>query len=143
MTPSTPEQTGLRVLLLLRIVAPSVFCLLPVLAVLAAFGLVDTVPPLLFEVTVLVAPVALAVYWRPAFRVPDGLWLTGLSALFLGMGGAGWGSVFAPVVGAATLLAMLVRPRAPTQRRSGQTVTGTARMPKIRTPSGRRRITLR
>jgi hypothetical protein len=70
------------------------------------------VPPALWVAAVLIAPAALAVYWRPAYRVPDGLFLTAMSAVLLGMGGAGWGSRVAPAIGALTLLAMVFVPRA-------------------------------
>jgi hypothetical protein len=68
-------------------------------------------PAIIWELAVLVAPAALAVYWRPAYRVPNCLWLTFCSATLLGMGGAGWGSWFAPVIAGATVLALLFAPR--------------------------------
>src|SRR3712207_7430759 len=51
------------------------------------------------SVAALVAPVALAVYWRPAHRVPNCLFHTGVAAVLLGIGGLGWGSVAAPGIG--------------------------------------------
>lgn len=135
------QQIGLRTRLLLRVVTPGVFIVQVVLFVLGAFGALDSIPAEMYEVAVLVAPLALAVYWRPAFRVPEGLLLTGLSALLLGVAGAGWGSRMAPAVGAATLLGLLLvpRPRRATPSRTALSGGGPVRMPKVNTPSGRRR----
>lgn len=137
--PTPAQRTGLRVRTVLRVVAPGVFVLLALLAVLGALDVVAGVPPQLFAVTVLVAPTALAVYWRPAYRVPEGLLLTGLSALTLGVAGAGWGSVVAPAVGAATLVGLLLVPRGPAAPAAASAVRAPSRMPKINTPGGRRR----
>jgi len=113
------QRRGQQMLLALRIVAPGMYCLLVPLGILGAFEIIDTVPSWLWEVAVLVAPIALAVYWRPAYRVPDCLWLTFLSAVLLGAGGFGWGSRVAPAIGGATLVAMLFIPRDPARAMSG------------------------
>lgn len=113
------QRRGQRMLLALRIVTPGMYLLLVPLGILGAFEVIDTVPTWLWEAAVLVAPIALAVYWRPAYRVPDCLWLTFLSALLLGAGGAGWGSRVAPAIGGATLVAMLFVPRDPARAKSG------------------------
>ena len=69
------------------------------------------IPAWPWAVAVFVAPVALAVYWRPAYRVPNCFFLTGVSAVLLGLGGLLWGSVLAPAVGGATVLALCFAPR--------------------------------
>jgi hypothetical protein len=69
------------------------------------------IPAWPWSVAVLVAPLALAVYWRPAYRIPNCFFLTGASAAVLGFFGAVWGSTVAPVVAGATVLALLLAPR--------------------------------
>ena len=121
---STAAQARLRgqqMLLALRIVTPGMYGLWIVFGIFGAFGLGEGIPPWLWEAAVLVAPIALAVYWRPAYRVPDCLWLTFLSALLLGAGGAGWGSRVAPAIGGATLVAMLFVPRDPARAKKSGT----------------------
>ena len=80
---------------------------------LLAALVVDSVPMpgWLWAVAALVGPVAVAVYWRPAYRVPTCLFSTGFAAVMLGIGGLGWGSVAAPVIAGATLLGLLAVPR--------------------------------
>ena len=120
LTPSSvndPQRLGRRTVRLLQVVTPGMFILVVVVAVLAAFDVVDGFPVRVWGVAVLVAPLSLAVMWRPSRRVPDGLFLTAMSALFLGLGGAAWGSRVAPAVGAATLVAQLFVPRNPNRVR--------------------------
>jgi hypothetical protein len=79
----------------------------------AAIPLDDPPPPptWAWAIPVLVAPAALAVYWRPAYRVESCFFLTGVCAFFLGFIGFGWGSLAAPIIGGATIIAMLFAPR--------------------------------
>jgi hypothetical protein len=69
------------------------------------------IPAWPWTIAAFVAPVALAVYWRPAYRIPNCLFLTGACAVLLGLGGAVWGSTVAPVIGGATVLALCFAPR--------------------------------
>lgn len=100
-------------MLVLRTVTAGMFVLQAVWAIGLGFRAegAPNMPAALWVAAVLVAPVALAVYWRPSYRVPNCLFLTGASALLLGLVGAGWGSVAAPVIGGLTLVALLFAPR--------------------------------
>ncbi len=81
---------------------------------------VPRMPSVLWVVAVLVAPAALLVYWRPAHRVPECLFLTGASAFFLGLGGAAWGSWATPLIGGVTIVGWLVAPGDGGRARSGR-----------------------
>jgi hypothetical protein len=83
------------------------------LYMIAAIFLDDPPPPptWAWAVPVLVAPAALAVYWRPAYRVEGCFFFTGMSAVVLGFLGFGWGSVSAPIIGAVTIVAICFAPR--------------------------------
>lgn len=105
------RRRGIQSLQAVTVVTVSTFLLMAIWAVVAIFVDLPAMPPLIWEVAVLVAPIALAVFWRPAYRVPNCLWLTFCSAFFLGLGGALWGSWIAPAIGGATILAMLFVPR--------------------------------
>lgn len=110
--PADPQRRGRQAMLALQIVTVGTFTLLvPWGALYFVLDHPPAVPTALWVAAVLVAPAALAVYWRPAYRVPNSLHLTGMSALLLGMGGANWGSRVAPAIGALTLLAMIFVPR--------------------------------
>ena len=88
------------------------FTLRVVWAVFAAFSDdPQNMPGWLWALAALVGPAALAVYWRPAYRVPQCLFHTGFASLVLGMGGAGWGSIAAPVISGATILGLCFVPR--------------------------------
>jgi hypothetical protein len=69
------------------------------------------IPAWPWSVAVFIAPVALAVFWRPAYRIPNCLFLTGACAVVLGFFGAVWGSTVAPVVAGATVLGLFLAPR--------------------------------
>ena len=109
---SSARQRGRQAMAVLRAVMIAVFVSLAVYAVVAIF-LTDPPPPpaWAWSVAVLVAPAVLAVYWRPAYRVPNCLFLTGASAFMLGVVGAGFGSVVAPVVGGLTIVALFFAPK--------------------------------
>jgi hypothetical protein len=68
-------------------------------------------PPWLFSLASFAPPAALAVYWRPAYRVPQCLFVTGACAFWVGFVGAGFGSVVAPVVGGLTIVATVFAPK--------------------------------
>ena len=106
------RRRGRQAMVALRTVTVGVFAALAIYAVVAIF-LTDPPPPppWVWSVAVLVAPAVLAVYWRPAYRVPNCLFLTGASAFMIGLVGAGFGSLVAPVVGGLTLLALFFVPR--------------------------------
>jgi hypothetical protein len=115
------RRLGERTLRALQVVTIGMFVLLAMWMCSGIF--VDDVPrmpSLLWVVAVLVAPAALVVYWRPAHRVPECLFLTGASALFLSLGGAAWGSWVAPVIGGVTIVGLLVAPRDPGREQSGR-----------------------
>jgi hypothetical protein len=79
----------------------------------AAIPLDDPPPPptWVWAVPALVAPAALAVYWRPAYRVESCFFRTGVCAFLVGYVGFGWGSLAAPVISGATIIAMFFAPR--------------------------------
>jgi len=109
-SPAT-RRRGRQMLTAVRVVTVGMVVLMVLWMLSGAFADPPPMPPALWIAAVSVAPLALAVFWRPAYRVPNCLWLTGLSAWFLGLGGAGWGSVVAPVIGGATIVALFFVPR--------------------------------
>ena len=109
------RRIGWRMLLALRIVTIGMFAALAVWGCIAVLVDLPALPTWPWEVAVLVAPVALVVYWRPERRWPDpesSLFLTGVSGFLLGLAGAGWGSWLAPAIGGATVLATFLAPKA-------------------------------
>ena len=111
------RRRGRQAMIALRTVAIGVFAALAIYAVVAIF-LPDPPPPppWVWSVAVLVAPAVLAVWWRPTYRVPNCLFLTGATAFMIGLVGAGFGSLVAPVVGGLTLVALFFAPRGGGQR---------------------------
>ena len=83
------------------------------LYMVAAIPLDDPPPPptWVWAVPALVAPAALAVYWRPAYRVESCFLRTGVCAFWVGYVGFAWGSLAAPVISGATIIAMFFAPR--------------------------------
>jgi len=99
-------------MVVLRTVTVGTFAALALYAVVAGFMRGAPVPPTwAWAVAESAAPAALAVYWRPAYRVPDCFFLTGASAFFIGLVAFSFGAVVAPVMGLLTLLAMPFAPR--------------------------------
>jgi hypothetical protein len=96
----------------LKWVTIGVFVALPVYAIVSGF-LDDPPPPppLVFSLAALVPPAVLAVFWRPVHRTEESLFLTGASAFLIGLVGAGFGSVVAPVVGGLTIVALFFAPK--------------------------------
>lgn len=113
-------RRGDAALLAVRIVAVT---MVVVMLGWATLGLLDSTPPAmpawLWAVAVLIAPAATVVAWDPATRVDDLVWTIFVAAVFLGMGGAGWGSWAAPVIGGLTAISLLFLPKAdrPASRR--------------------------
>ena len=107
------RHRGEQMMAVLRAVTVGTLTAFVAYVIVAAVFLTDPAPPptWAWAVAVLVAPAALAVYWRPAYRVGRCFFLTGVTAFFLGFLGAGWGSLAAPIIGGATILAMLFAPR--------------------------------
>ena len=74
-------------------------------------GSLSAPPPWLFALPAFVPAGALVVYWRPAYRGPDSLFLTRACAFMLGLLGGGWGSIVAPVLGVLTIVGSFLAPR--------------------------------
>lgn len=107
------RRRGEQMRILLGIVTGGMFCFQALWMGILGFREqgAPNIPAWPWTIAVFVAPLALAVWWRPAYRVANCFFLTCVSAVLLGFFGAVWGSLVAPVVGGATVLALLLAPR--------------------------------
>lgn len=108
------RRRGYQVLTAVRVTTVGAFVLMVLygIAALPVDGkLPGVVPAVGFTLCALVPAFAAAVYWRPAYRVPECVWLTSMSAVSLGLMGTAFGSYVATVLGGAALIALLARPR--------------------------------
>lgn len=103
---------GRQALRAVRVVTVGTGVAMVLYAITAAFFSDPAIaPPALFVLPVLVPASAAVLFWRPAYRVPECLWLTGMSGFLLGFLGFGWGSRVAPALGLFTVLVVLLAPR--------------------------------
>ena len=112
VSPAEARRRGRVMQRVLMFGAAGMLGLQAVWAAVAAF--VDdpvNIPAALWAVAALVGPVAVAVYWRPAYRVPNCLFQTGAATFALGLSGVGWGSVVAPVIAGLTIVGLIVIPK--------------------------------
>lgn len=107
------RRRGQQVLTAVRVTSVGAVALMAVYALAAVpvdGGLPSWPPAVAFTLAALVPAVAAVVYRRPAYRVPECVWLTSASAVGLGVMGLAFGSYVAPVLGGVALLALLTRP---------------------------------